>query len=159
MFIKVVFSAFGQRPFNRLPLYGLQVQDGNRAQLVTVFRFAGGTSARPGERKQVKHPAVQSAMRNFFVSQPRLAKVNTDTVKHVCSQSDITKVSARLKIIVRGAVQGVGFRPFIYRLANGAGLKGWVNNSAAGVFIEVEGPRADLEAFQFRLEEEKPPRS
>jgi hydrogenase maturation protein HypF len=98
-------------------------------------------------------------MRNFFVSQPRLAKVNTDTVKHVCSQSDITKVSARLKIIVRGAVQGVGFRPFIYRLATGAGLNGWVNNSAAGVFIEVEGPRAGLEAFLLRLETEKPPRS
>jgi hydrogenase maturation protein HypF len=68
-------------------------------------------------------------------------------------------VSARLKIIVRGAVQGVGFRPFIYRLATGSGLKGWVNNSAQGVFIEVEGPRADLEAFLLRLEAEKPPRS
>jgi hydrogenase maturation protein HypF len=65
----------------------------------------------------------------------------------------------RLKIIVRGAVQGVGFRPFIYRLATGFGLKGWVNNSAQGVFIEVEGPRADLEAFLLRLEAEKPPRS
>jgi hydrogenase maturation protein HypF len=68
-------------------------------------------------------------------------------------------LSARLKIIVRGAVQGVGFRPFIYRLATGAGLKGWVNNSAQGVFLEVEGPRADLEAFLLRLEAEKPPRS
>ena len=68
-------------------------------------------------------------------------------------------LSARLKITVRGAVQGVGFRPFIYRLATGAGLKGWVNNSAQGVFIEVEGPRADLETFLLRLEAEKPPRS
>jgi hydrogenase maturation protein HypF len=68
-------------------------------------------------------------------------------------------VSARLKIIVRGAVQGVGFRPFIYRLATGAGLRGWVNNSAQGVFIEVEGSRADLEVFLLRLEREKPPRS
>jgi hydrogenase maturation protein HypF len=53
----------------------------------------------------------------------------------------------------------VGFRPFIYRLATGSGLKGWVNNSAQGVFIEVEGPRAELEAFLLRLEAEKPPRS
>jgi hydrogenase maturation protein HypF len=68
-------------------------------------------------------------------------------------------VSARLKIIVRGAVQGVGFRPFIYRLATGIGLKGWVNNSSQGVFLEVEGSRADLEAFLLRLEGEKPPRS
>ena len=68
-------------------------------------------------------------------------------------------VNARLRIIVRGAVQGVGFRPFIYRLATTSALKGWVNNSAQGVFIEVEGLRAVLEAFLLRLEAEKPPRS
>ena len=67
--------------------------------------------------------------------------------------------SARLKLTVRGAVQGVGFRPFIYRLATGAGLTGWVNNSPQGVFIEVEGPRPTLETFLLRLESEKPPRS
>jgi len=68
-------------------------------------------------------------------------------------------LSARLKLTVRGAVQGVGFRPFIYRLATGARLAGWVNNSAQGVFIEVEGPRAALETFLLRLESEKPARS
>jgi hydrogenase maturation protein HypF len=68
-------------------------------------------------------------------------------------------LSGRLKLTVRGAVQGVGFRPFIYRLATGAALSGWVNNSAQGVFIEVEGPRAALETFLLRLESEKPPRS
>ncbi len=68
-------------------------------------------------------------------------------------------MNARLKVIIRGAVQGVGFRPFIYRLATGAGLKGWVNNSAQGVFIEAEGPRAALDNFLLRLEAEKPPRS
>jgi hydrogenase maturation protein HypF len=67
--------------------------------------------------------------------------------------------SSRLKITVRGAVQGVGFRPFVYRLATGAGLAGWVNNSPQGVFIEVEGPRPALEAFLLRLEAERPPRS
>ena len=69
------------------------------------------------------------------------------------------ELNARLRIIVRGAVQGVGFRPFIYRLATGAGLKGRVNNSAQGVFIEVEGSRAGLEAFLLRVEAEKPPLS
>ncbi len=67
--------------------------------------------------------------------------------------------AARLRLVVRGAVQGVGFRPFVYRLANGRGLTGWVNNSAQGVFIEVEGERADLEQFLLQLETEKPPRS
>jgi hydrogenase maturation protein HypF len=65
----------------------------------------------------------------------------------------------RLKLAVRGAVQGVGFRPFVFRLATGLHLAGWVNNSTQGVFIEVEGPRAALEKFLLRLETEKPPRS
>jgi hydrogenase maturation protein HypF len=45
----------------------------------------------------------------------------------------------RLQIQIRGAVQGVRFRPFVYRLARALGLGGWVCNSGAGVEIEVEG--------------------
>ena len=56
-------------------------------------------------------------------------------------------------------MQGVGFRPFVFRLATELGLAGWVNNSPQGVFIEVEGPGAELEKFLLRLETEKPPRS
>ena len=67
--------------------------------------------------------------------------------------------ATRLKLAVRGAVQGVGFRPFVFRLATELKLAGWVNNSPQGVFIEVEGPRAALEKFLLRLETEKPPRS
>ena len=65
----------------------------------------------------------------------------------------------RLRLVVRGAVQGVGFRPFVYRLANELGLTGWVNNSPQGVFIEVEGILAELEKFHMRLLAENPPRS
>ncbi len=65
----------------------------------------------------------------------------------------------RLKLALRGAVQGVGFRPFIFRLASELNLAGWVNNSSQGVFIEVEGPRTVLEKFLLRLETEKPSRS
>ena len=57
---------------------------------------------------------------------------------------------ARLKLAVRGAVQGVGFRPFVFRLAKELKLAGWVNNSPQGVFIEAEGPRAALEQFLLR---------
>ena len=60
---------------------------------------------------------------------------------------------------VRGAVQGVGFRPFVYRLATGLGLAGWVNNSCEGVFLEVEGPRPNVESFLLQFEAEKPRRS
>lgn len=66
---------------------------------------------------------------------------------------------ARLRLTIRGAVQGVGFRPFIYRLAADMGLPGWVNNSPRGVSIEVEGTRDRLETFLLRIEREKPPRS
>ena len=66
---------------------------------------------------------------------------------------------ARLKIVVRGAVQGVGFRPFVFRLATGLGLNGWVNNSPQGVFIEAEGRRPALEKFLLQLEAKKPARS
>ena len=62
----------------------------------------------------------------------------------------------RLKVAIRGAVQGVGFRPFIYRLATEMGLDGWVSNSAAGVFIEVEAEREKLTEFLLRIEREKP---
>jgi hydrogenase maturation protein HypF len=65
----------------------------------------------------------------------------------------------RLRVVIRGAVQGVGFRPFVYRLAHDMGLPGWVNNSPQGVFVEVEGRQAELDAFLRRLESDRPPRS
>jgi len=61
-----------------------------------------------------------------------------------------------MQVTIRGAVQGVGFRPFVYRIASGMNLSGRVFNSPQGVFIDVEGPRTDLESFLFRLQEEKP---
>jgi hydrogenase maturation protein HypF len=64
-----------------------------------------------------------------------------------------------LKITVRGAVQGVGFRPFVFRLANELGLAGWVNNSPSGVFIEAEGASDKLEQFLERLQSDRPPLS
>ena len=65
----------------------------------------------------------------------------------------------RLRVMIRGVVQGVGFRPFVYRLATGAGLGGWVVNSAQGVFLEVEGPSAALDGFLTRLRTDAPPRA
>ena len=62
----------------------------------------------------------------------------------------------RAKVIVRGAVQGVGFRPFVYRLAKELGLNGWVSNTAQGVFIEVEGNGTSLREFLVRLQREQP---
>ncbi len=68
-------------------------------------------------------------------------------------------MNTRLHIAIRGAVQGVGFRPFIYRLAAELKLAGWVLNSSEGVFIEVEGEKEELDSFLLRIEKEKPQRS
>ena len=65
----------------------------------------------------------------------------------------------RLRVEIQGAVQGVGFRPFVYRLATELQLRGWVLNDTRGVFIEVEGPQPQLDAFLQRLPVERPPRA
>lgn len=65
-------------------------------------------------------------------------------------------MGARL-IRVRGVVQGVGFRPFVYRLARAHALAGWIVNQQAGVEIHVEGGEAALEAFITGLSAEHPP--
>ena len=90
-------------------------------------------------------PLLPLLIRSRFGQNPRV------------NQTGPTSQRARLKLAVRGAVQGVGFRPFVFRLATELGLAGWVNNSPQGVFIEVEGPRAELEKFLLRLETEKAP--
>jgi hydrogenase maturation protein HypF len=64
---------------------------------------------------------------------------------------------ARRRIQVRGTVQGVGFRPFVHRLAARHGLTGWVLNHAGGVEIEVEGPARTLDLFMAGLRGEAPP--
>ncbi len=66
---------------------------------------------------------------------------------------------SRLRVEIHGAVQGVGFRPFVYRLATELGLAGWVINDSAGVFIEAEGPAEALRRFLERLPAEVPPRA
>ncbi|MEO8197765.1 MAG: carbamoyltransferase HypF [Thermoanaerobaculia bacterium] len=63
---------------------------------------------------------------------------------------------ARLRLEIRGAVQGVGFRPFVYRLARELALDGWVRNDSHGVEIEIEGRHDQLESFAARLAAEKP---
>ena len=65
----------------------------------------------------------------------------------------------RVRTVLRGAVQGVGFRPFVHHLATELALTGWVNNSPQGVFLEVEGERSALETFLRRLQTDKPPLS
>ena len=65
----------------------------------------------------------------------------------------------RIGVRVTGVVQGVGFRPFVHRLARELALDGHVGNDAAGVFIEVEGDDAAVQRFVQRLRRDAPPLS
>ena len=67
-----------------------------------------------------------------------------------------TRDMVRRAIRVRGAVQGVGFRPFVWRLANDMALDGWVLNDGEGVAIEIQGSPDDLDRFVARLAAEAP---
>jgi len=65
--------------------------------------------------------------------------------------------AVRRRIRVRGIVQGVGFRPTVYRLAVERGLGGWVLNDAEGVLVELEGPPSAIDAFLAELTGHPPP--
>ncbi|MGC8970782.1 MAG: carbamoyltransferase HypF [bacterium] len=66
-----------------------------------------------------------------------------------------TLISKRIRIF--GVVQGVGFRPFIYRLAKEHNLKGWVLNTSSSVEIEIEGEDSDVERFISNIRKKAPP--
>jgi hydrogenase maturation protein HypF len=66
-------------------------------------------------------------------------------------------MALRVRARVEGTVQGVGFRPFVHRLAAERGLAGHVGNDERGVFLEVEGPEAAVEDLLVRLRTDAPP--
>lgn len=63
----------------------------------------------------------------------------------------------RYRFTVTGVVQGVGFRPFVHRMATELGLAGFVGNDSSAVFVEVQGPTAKIDAFARRLRVDAPP--
>ena len=63
----------------------------------------------------------------------------------------------RERLMIAGTVQGVGLRPFVWRLAKSLRLTGFVRNVPLGVEIEIEGRRAPLREFRHRLQAELPP--
>jgi hydrogenase maturation protein HypF len=73
------------------------------------------------------------------------------------SSSASVATPRRTRVRVHGTVQGVGFRPYVYRLADELGLAGWVLNDARGVLLEVEGGPQRVDAFLDRLTPDAPP--
>jgi hydrogenase maturation protein HypF len=92
----------------------------------------------------------------FFVL--KIAKINLEMYKRKLD-SEISKVqSLRVKLLISGIVQGVGFRPFIYRTAVKHGLAGYVRNRGdAGVEVLLEGAVQGIKGFLADLDAEKPP--
>jgi len=87
-------------------------------------------------------------------------KIIGEDFKHL-SQEDalINKTITRAHVNVRGIVQGVGFRPYVYRLAIENKLTGWVRNTSSFVELEAEGNPDALEFFLRRLEDRTPPQA
>src|SRR6476659_4532714 len=63
---------------------------------------------------------------------------------------------SRVRWTIRGQVQGVGFRPFIHRIATNVGVTGYVCNTPAGVELEIQGKPPAMACFQQRFDEELP---
>ncbi len=76
-------------------------------------------------------------------------------VRYSCRMSE--KQMLRRAFVASGQVQGVGFRPFVYRLAHEGGLTGTVGNTSDGVRMEVQGTQEQVERFGMRLQKELPP--
>ena len=62
----------------------------------------------------------------------------------------------RVRLVVVGIVQGVGFRPYIHRLVTEFNLKGWIRNESYGVELELEGTSQAIEGFVARLKAQPP---
>ncbi|MGA8547428.1 MAG: acylphosphatase, partial [Mycobacterium sp.] len=69
----------------------------------------------------------------------------------------VQSADVRKQFTVTGVVQGVGFRPFVHRIATDLGLSGFVGNDSGAVFLEVQGPAARIDDFHRRLRAEAPP--
>lgn len=74
---------------------------------------------------------------------------------HACNYSEQPETSCR--IVIKGTVQGVGFRPFVYQTALKNDIKGEVQNTPAGVIIDACGTQGQLETFVTQLKEQAPP--
>lgn len=83
------------------------------------------------------------------------AELNTD--RHPIALSDGAVI--RIRLLITGAVQGVGFRPYVHRRATALGLAGWVGNSATGVTVELEGEPGRVRALIADLHASPPARA
>lgn len=96
-------------------------------------------------------------MRRISCSKASISRPDPMSTERVTQNEDDD--AKRERLTVEGTVQGIGFRPFVYRLAQELGLTGYVQNTPTGVIIEIEGADPPLAAFKKALEECKPPQA
>ncbi len=90
-----------------------------------------------------------------LAAQPHLLNPQQPKGYHAAMENERDEQCLHIRVL--GVVQGVGFRPFVFRLARSAGLTGWVRNTPEGVEITVQGPAAALHPFVDSLHGEAPP--
>src|SRR5918992_1533462 len=127
----------------------------------------GGTRVRPGRVARLRDGArsgpgpeagVSGAARRAPRARRRPPSVRLRVVGDAPAAAGMSVAAAtRARVRVEGTVQGVGFRPFVYRLAGELGLAGWVLNDERGVLVEAEGALGTVEEFLRRLELDAPP--
>jgi len=86
-----------------------------------------------------------------------LVRTDRGAARGEAGRRGVSAPRLRRRLVCRGAVQGVGFRPAVYRLATSLALSGWVRNDAAGATVEVEGDAASVESFLTGLRDALPP--
>ncbi len=91
--------------------------------------------------------------RSSSIRQERSSSIRQERFQAISADAAPGRTRARIE----GTVQGVGFRPFVYRLAIEEGLAGYVLNDEHGVLLEVEGPPQAISRFMDRLSDETPP--
>jgi len=123
-----------------------------------LVHFYGKTKAppRPASIAESPAPAPKKLARSFrWLTRDRSTEILEGTSSG--GTTVLEPVGVRKRIEIRGIVQGVGFRPFVYRIAKRFDMRGWVLNSPDGVAIEAEGGDTHVEDFLRALRAELPP--
>ena len=108
-------------------------------------------------RRKQEQNAASNAKHRGFTPGSRLGARTKKADFQGDSMPNAVDMRVRKRLTISGIVQGVGFRPFVWRRASGLGLTGWVENRSGGVVAEIQGPAVDVASFIDGLAAAVPP--